>query len=98
MIKYFQLQGYHLLQQRWRTPFAEIDLLFSSPLLKRSLLMIEVKKRNSGEFRNMALSRRQKQRLARVIAWLSESGYLVECQLVFVGANQEIEIQTEVFG
>ena len=90
--------GYCLFRQRWRTPYAEIDLLFTHPRNNKILLLVEVKRRCSLEFRDLALSRRQKARLIRAVNWLSEAGHLVECQLAFVGKRDEIEILSDVFG
>lgn len=96
--EYYIERGYELLRRRWKTPFAEIDLLFSKPRTRSGeLLLVEVKHRRGQEFREMALTRRQKQRLVRCCEWLSELGYLVQCELVFVGPNQKIELQTGVF-
>ncbi len=60
----FENKGYQLVQQRHRTPFGEIDLLFKKK--HKHYLMVEVKSRNKFVY----LSRRQKLALRKSYEYL----------------------------
>ena len=96
VLQAFQKRGFRLYRRRWRTPFAEVDLALQgkSP---RDLLLIEVKRQSSSEFRAHLLSIRQRQRLGRVVLWLSEFGYQTQLTFVVVDQAGRIEEIPEVF-
>lgn len=68
--RFFQLRGYRTLERRWRTPFAELDLVFAAP--RGELLIVEVKSSDWPEGMLAGLSRRQRGRLLRAREWLAE--------------------------
>jgi putative endonuclease len=94
--EFYTKKGLTIVAHRWRTPFAEVDLVFKDSQTG-SLLLVEVKKSSYSEFRVHLLSVRQKQRLNRVITWLAEQAYQVEIRLVIVDENGEIEEFKDVF-
>jgi Holliday junction resolvase-like predicted endonuclease len=94
---YFEKKGYELLRHRWRTPFAEVDLVFRHKV-SRHILLVEVKKNSYLDFREKILSKRQKTRLGRVVQWLSEKNKKVELRLVVIDEKGEIEEFPDVFG
>ncbi|MNT71025.1 hypothetical protein D3C72_2094690 [compost metagenome] len=59
-----------ILDQRVKTPFAEVDLLFETP--DGHLLMVEVKSVKNPDFIPTAIGKRQKQRLQRAMIYLTE--------------------------
>jgi Holliday junction resolvase-like predicted endonuclease len=95
-IQYFLGRGLRLKRQRWRTPFAEVDLVFQGPW-RQQLLLVEVKRHVSHEFRQSLLSQRQRRRLCKVVRWLAEAGWEPQLTLVIVGASGEVEEIPEVF-
>ncbi|HRO66795.1 MAG TPA: YraN family protein [Pseudobdellovibrionaceae bacterium] len=62
-------RGCRLIRSRFKTPYAEIDLLMRSG---RGLLMVEVKSLSTRGFLETRLSRRQKERLHRAREWLAQ--------------------------
>ncbi len=81
------------MHQRWKTPFAEVDLVLQGP--SPQLILAEVKGRTHREFWSVAFTRKQKKRLQRVAMWLSEQGFLVEVCLAFVDAHGQVEIYSD---
>ena len=94
--QHYQKLGYQLKRRRWRTPFAEVDLLFRRANTKQ-LILVEVKRCSSIDFRHLVLSKRQRGRLAKAVLWLSEQGWRVEVHLVMVSAQHQIETFREEF-
>lgn len=95
--KFYESCGLKLVAHRWRSPFAEVDLVFKN-LKSGVIYLVEVKKSAHSDFRNNILSVRQKKRLSRVVYWLSEKGYRVEMRFVIVDEYGEIEEFRDVFG
>ena len=97
--KHYLELGFRLLKRRWKTGYAEVDLLFRYPDCKsgRHVLLVEVKKRSTLAFREWAVSARQKMRIRRAAQSLMEKGFEVECKLAFVDENSNLEIFSEVF-
>jgi putative endonuclease len=83
----YQRHGYRLCGQRWRTPFAEIDLCFHSP--EGGWVMVEVKSSPSLEYTAQRVSVRQKNRLKRAFLWAIENWGPGEFHLAVVTAKAE---------
>jgi Holliday junction resolvase-like predicted endonuclease len=94
---YYVQKDFRLLKRRWKNKLAEVDLLFSYPKIPEKLLIVEVKKRSAQAFRDLALKPRQIHRIRRVAQSLMEKGFLVECHMVFVDQNSQIEVFSDVF-
>jgi len=69
-IDWYHQKQYVILEQRVKTPFAEVDLLFETP--EGHLLMVEVKSVKNADFIPTAIGKRQKQRLQRAMIYLTE--------------------------
>ncbi|MBX3041308.1 MAG: YraN family protein [Bdellovibrionaceae bacterium] len=67
--RHLEGQGYHLVRSRFKTPFAEIDLLMRSG---NESLLVEVKSLSAKGFPETRLGRRQKQRLRHAQEWLAQ--------------------------
>ncbi len=97
VIQFFQKKSYHLLQQRLKTPYAEVDLLFMSP--GGYLLMVEVKSVSSEAFIQHRISRRQKVRLLRAVQFLAaQFDKLVAVHWAFVSPGGEITLIEDISG
>jgi Holliday junction resolvase-like predicted endonuclease len=97
VINFYEKTGYKLIKQRWRSPFAEVDLMLQGSR-NNEILLVEVKKSSFSDFRAHVITRKQKNRLSRVVMWLSERGYQVSLNLVVVNEFNEIEEYKDVFG
>lgn len=95
--KHYQQKGYHLLEQRLKTPFAEVDLLFQAP--EGHALMVEVKTVNSADFHSYRISKNQKARLVRALVFLAARlDTLVEIHWAFVTKEGEITVIEDISG
>ena len=89
----FQRRGYRTLERRWRTPFAELDLVFIAP--DGGLLIVEVKSSDWPEGMLAGLSRRQRGRLLRAREWLAErDGREVRLWLVTFEAGARLRVMS----
>jgi Holliday junction resolvase-like predicted endonuclease len=88
--KYLEDQGHRFLQHRFKTPFAEIDLLFQEK--PKRWWLVEVKSVKEG-FDEKPVSDRQLRRLSRAADFLAEK-YNVEVliKLASVEKQKQIEI------
>lgn len=95
VIKYFQKQGYRLIQHRAQTPFAEVDILMQDPL--DCLVLIEVKSVKSFEFLSRSLGVKQKKRLLKTLEYFVAQSK--KARLEFMAVNQANEVLSlpEVF-
>ncbi|MGE9744246.1 YraN family protein [Bdellovibrio bacteriovorus] len=95
MVKYYQLKCCHLLGQRVKTPFAEVDLLFKTP--RQTLLMVEVKTTNLSDFQPFRITKKQKARLVRAMLFLAARwDVLVEIHWAFVTKDGEITVFEDI--
>lgn len=79
MVKnHLQLRGYRVLQQRFKTPYGEIDLLIESP--KGGLVVLEVKNLGRVDWLERRISQRQLLRLQGLRTFI-ESKYEEEVSL-----------------
>jgi len=81
-IQHFVQRGYKLVQQRIKTPFAEVDALLQSA--KGGWLMIEVKTLSQPEMIEVRLPAAQKNRLARAHQYLQQKHPDLEFLVVYV--------------
>jgi putative endonuclease len=85
------------LQQRLRTPFAEVDLLFRREA--GALLMVEVKTLSRFDFLLHRISPRQKERLFRARLYLqSQYREAVEINWAYVSHNGDVLVIEDVCG
>lgn len=97
VLSYYQKKSYTLIEQRVKTPFAELDLLFRTP--EGHLLIVEVKTANLASFYNFKVTPRQKIRLLRAVQFLAERfSTLVEIHWAFVTKEGEITIISDISG
>ena len=97
-LQVYQQHGYQILKQRWKTPFAEVDLFFRSP--DGHWVMVEVKSLPSTEYLSQRLTRKQKMRLKRAFLWAIERWGAGEMHLAMVcgpPSRREVLIFTEIF-
>lgn len=96
-LKYYKKLNYQLIQQRFKTPFAEVDLFFKTP--EGHYLLVEVKSVKLSSFYNTRISQKQKRRLERAVLFLSHKyNALIEIHWAFVGMNDAVVIFKDVFG
>lgn len=94
---FYQKKSYSLIEQRVKTPYAELDLLFRTP--EGHLLIVEVKTANLSSFYNYKVTPRQKIRLLRAVQFLAERfATLVEIHWAFVTKEGEITIISDISG
>ena len=86
---WFNKNGWEVLGQRIKTPYAEIDLL----VIKNNIIkIIEVKSIRNKEFMSHRISVRQKQRLSQAYGYFSNKfSKTVEIEIAFVDRNENIE-------
>ena len=89
-------QNYTLLRRRWRSPFAEVDLVLRDA--KGALLLVEVKSVLSLEFLHIRLTWRQKSRLKRCLLYCVERNPNVSLELAVVSQRGEVLIFRDIFG
>ena len=92
VIKQFVSEGYVLLYQRLKTPFAEVDLIFKKAKDHHvKFLAVEVKSLSIELDIFPRIQRRQIQRLRRAHRYLSEElDSCVEFLVIFVGSAEVI--------
>jgi putative endonuclease len=97
VIRYYQNLKYELIAQRLKTPFAEVDLMFHAS--EGHVLIVEVKTINSAAFINARITKNQKQRLVRALAYLSDQmNAAVEIHWAFVTGNGEVTVIEDISG
>jgi len=97
-LQVYQKHGYSLIKQRWKTPFAEVDLFLKSP--SGGWVMVEVKSLPSTEYLAQRLTGKQKMRLKRAFLWAIENWGAGELHLAAVScapSQSEVLIFTEIF-
>lgn len=95
--RYYEELGYQVYKERFRTPFAEVDIIFRHP--QKNSVLVEVKTVNSFEFLEHRLQQRQKQRLQRAQLYLSHLwGEALELHLAFVSSNGEVLVFDDLCG
>ena len=88
VIRLLQNEGWKLLQHRFKTKLAEIDLIFQK---NNELRMVEVKSVANWDFVTYRVSRRQKQRLIRVYHYFQRRYALdISLELALVPAKGDI--------
>lgn len=86
---YFQRKSFKILKTRWRTTYAEIDLLLESSC--QEIWILEVKSLSSFDFLNVRISRKQKERLKRAHLFVqSKTVKAVRLALAFVDPKGEV--------
>jgi Holliday junction resolvase-like predicted endonuclease len=91
VIQYLQNKNLRILKTRWRTTYAEIDILAESA--RQEIWIFEVKSLSHFDFLDVRVSRRQKERLKR--AFLFVQGQMkkpVRIALAFVDKAGEVLI------
>jgi len=84
-------KSFRILKCRWRTPFAEIDILAECPA--GEIWIFEVKSLRHFDFLEVRLGRKQKERLQRAHLFIqSKTPKPVRLALVFVDAQAKILI------
>lgn len=96
VLEHYKQRGFRCLKQRWKTPFAEIDLLLLSP--KNLIYLVEVKTVSSFDFISHRLGDRQKRRLERAHAHCCEKWGTVVLELAVVSQQKKVLIIENVFG
>ena len=84
VLRWFEAQGYRLLQQRRKTPFGEIDLWLLGPDHKPCA--VEVKSTPDFQFLETRISRKQRDRLRRTWRYLIDRHPGVPYLVAFQGS------------
>lgn len=91
VLTYFRKKSFRILKSRWRTPYAEIDLIVESP--KNEIWILEIKSLSHFDFLDVRVSWKQKQRLKRAHLFVqSKTSKRVRLALAFVDKKGEILI------
>lgn len=94
MIAHFQQKSFRILKIRWRTTYAEIDLIVESP--KNEIWILEIKSLSHFDFLDVRVSWRQKERLKRAHLFVqSKTPRPVLLALAFVDKKGEVLILQE---
>jgi len=87
--KYFADQGYELVERRFRTPYAEIDLILKHP--QSGWLLVEVKSVVNFDWLGPVVTARQAKRLMEAYEWYCErETENVSIQLAVVSQDDEV--------
>jgi Holliday junction resolvase-like predicted endonuclease len=92
---YFKL-GYKLYRRRWKTPFAEVDLLLRTP--DQAWVLVEVKSVSSFEYLHIRLGAKQKRRLQRALLFCLEKVPGCRLELAVVSQQGDVLIFNDIFG
>lgn len=91
MIQFLQRKNLRILKTRWRTTYAEIDILAESA--RQEIWIFEVKSLSHFEFLDVRVSRRQKERLKRAFMFIQgKTRQPVRIALAFVDKAGEVLI------
>ena len=101
VLKYYLDRGFICQKRRWKSPFAEIDLVLLSP--DKIIYLVEVKSVSSFDFLSHRLSHKQKRRLQRAHLyacelWGEKMNRLVALELAVVSQQGQVLIIDNVFG
>lgn len=96
VLKYYQKNNYTLVHRRWKTAFAEVDLLLLNP--ENRYVMVEVKSLHSTDFLPHRLSWKQKARLQKVIESFSSKNLSICFHLAVVNKVDQVLIFDSIFG
>lgn len=87
--EHFRKKSFRVLKQRWRTPYAEVDLLVGSP--SGEVWIVEIKTLTNFDFLTVRVSRRQRERLKRAYLYVQGRTSNPVClYLAFVDAKGEV--------
>ena len=90
VLEYALKKGLKLIRQRWKTPFAELDLVFKSANQDK-IIIIEVKTNSHEETLDYRLGAAQRDRILRASLWLRyRQRRPVDCYLALVKPNKQI--------
>jgi Holliday junction resolvase-like predicted endonuclease len=89
VVQYFLQKSFRIIKQRWRTPFAEIDLLVESP--NGEVWIVEIKTLTSFDFLEARVGWKQKERLKRAFLYVQGKTQKPVClYMAFVDTHGEI--------
>jgi putative endonuclease len=94
--KYYLDLGLQWVTSRYKTPFAEVDLIFKDQ--NKILVLIEVKSLINQDYLGTRLGLNQKKRLGRAIQYFSEKGNLCRFELAVVSQQGRVQTFSDVFG
>jgi len=88
---YLKTKSFKILKTRWRTTYAEIDLVAESG--RGEIWIFEVKTLSHFDFMTVRVSRRQKERLKRAFLFVqSKTTRPVRLALAFVNRKREVMV------
>ena len=96
VVRDYLKRGYRCVRRRWKSPFAEIDLLLKSP--DQTWLLVEVKSVPSLEYLHVRIAENQKRRLQRALQYCLEKQPGTRLELAVVSQSGEILIFQDIFG
>lgn len=92
--RYFLARSFRILKTRWRTPYAEIDLLVERS--NGELWIVEIKTLSQFDFLSVRVSRKQRERLKRAYIFVQSKTRRPVClYLAFVDNSGEILLVDE---
>ena len=94
-LQFYLKRNYTCLKQRWKSPFAEIDLVLRSS--EGNLTLVEVKSLPSMEYLHVRLSRLQKTRLRRALLFSLERDPSCRMELAVVSQSGQVQIFEDLF-
>jgi Holliday junction resolvase-like predicted endonuclease len=84
-------KGFQILHSRWKTPFAEVDLVAQK---NKKYYFFEVKTLLSMDYKPQRISKKQRLRLERAYQWALQFYFPLEMWLVFVAIDGKIKSKT----
>lgn len=96
VLSYYLKKNYKLVKRRWKTLYAEVDLLFLNS--HNQYVMVEVKSLHSLDFLPHRLSWKQKNRLQKAIESLAGKNQSVCFQLAVVDKHDQVQVFDSIFG
>lgn len=92
-LQFYLSQSYDLKYRRYKTPFAEVDLIFTSP--QKNLVLVEVKSKTRKGFEAFRVSKVQKERLKRAHQYFLGYYSRVESHLAIVSQDGRVEVHKD---
>lgn len=94
-LQHYLSRSFQLIRRRWKSPFAEIDLVLRAPT--GEIVLVEVKSLKSVEYLHVRISRRQKQRLQRALIFSAERRPGTRMELAVVSQQGLVETFSDFF-
>ncbi len=96
VLNHYRSRQFQLLRRRWKSPFAEIDLVLRSP--EGFVHLVEVKSLPSDQYLHLRVTEAQRRRLRRCWQWCLERNPKTLLELAVVSQQGVVRIFPDFFG